>query len=183
MTKHTRTRSIRTWLVAIATPVLLAGTAACGSDSTVDNSQEASNTAVPSVSSSESAAPESSSSEAPAPQQGNGNTVEDAQDSGAEQVDEVPSGTGRAPEDDEFLNELKDKQIDLSKVEGASNPGGVQDQIIAAGRNYCQAKEANQPDVFTALAAGQLQTQGVVDKDPKEIEKAITDAADSHFCS
>lgn len=181
-------RSRRSWrlaLVAVTTPVLLSATAACGDDSTVDNSEQATNTGVPSVSSSaspESAAPESSSSAAaPAPEAGN--SAPDANDSGAEEVDQVPAGTGRSEEDQKYLEELKNNDIDLSKVDGASDPGGVEDQLIAAGRGYCTAKAEDRPDVFTALAAGQLQTQGIVDKDPQEIEKVIVDAADSAYCS
>ena len=172
----------RTLLLASALPLLLAVTA-CGDDSTAENPGDAASSSVPSVSQSASASAEpSAESSAPAPENNNGGGAP-AEDSGAEQVEEVPSGTGRSSEDQDYLNRLKDGKVDLSKAPGASEPGGTEDQLIAAGRGYCQSKEAGGEDVFTALAAGQLKTQGVVDGDPEDVQKTIVDAANEAYCS
>lgn len=174
--------SRRTLLLASSLPLLLALTA-CGDDSTAENPGDAASSSVPSVSQSASASAEpSAESSAPAPENNNGGGAP-AEDSGAEQVEEVPSGTGRSSEDQDYLNRLKDGKVDLSKAPGASEPGGTEDQLIAAGRGYCQSKEAGGEDVFTALAAGQLKTQGVVDGDPEDVQKTIVDAANEAYCS
>ena len=174
--------SRRTLLLASSLPLLLAVTA-CGDDSTAENPGDAASSSVPSVSQSASASAEpSAESSAPAPENNNGGGAP-AEDSGAEQVEEVPSGTGRSSEDQDYLNRLKDGKVDLSKAPGASEPGGTEDQLIAAGRGYCQSKEAGGEDVFTALAAGQLKTQGVVDGDPEDVQKTIVDAANEAYCS
>lgn len=174
--------SRRTLLLASSLPLLLAVTA-CGDDSTAENPGDAASSSVPSVGQSASASAEpSAESSAPAPENNNGGGAP-AEDSGAEQVEEVPSGTGRSSEDQDYLNRLKDGKVDLSKAPGASEPGGTEDQLIAAGRGYCQSKEAGGEDVFTALAAGQLKTQGVVDGDPEDVQKTIVDAANEAYCS
>lgn len=173
----------RTLLLASTLPLLLAVTA-CGDDSTAENPGDAASSSVPSVGQSASANAEpSAESSAPAPENNNHSGGAPAEDSGAEQVEEVPSGTGRSSEDQDYLNRLKDGKVDLSKAPGASEPGGTEDQLIAAGRGYCQSKEAGGEDVFTALAAGQLKTQGVVDGDPEDVQKTIVDAANEAYCS
>ena len=179
-----RTRPVRA-LMAVAAATTLLGLTACGDDSTVDNSQ--SEIAIPSVSESakpgdsaaeESDGAESSSSEASAPN----NSAPAPQDSGAEEVDSIPGGSSRTPEDENYLTKLRDGGIDLGKIDGANAPGGIEDQMIAAARGYCQTEQAGSPDVFTALAAGQLKTQGVVDREPQELQPIIVDAARSAYC-
>lgn len=178
------TRPVRALMAAAAATTLL-GLTACGDDSTVDNSQ--SEIAIPSVSESakpsdsaadESDGAESASSEAPAPN----NPAPAPQDSGAEEVDSVPAAPTRTPEDEKFLNQLRDEGIDLAKLENGNAPGGMEDQLIAAARGYCQTEQAGSPDVFTALAAGQLKAQGVIDREPQDIQPIIVDAARSAYC-
>lgn len=180
--------------VGAASALMLTGLTACGSDSTVDNSQEAAESAIPSVSSapddqkgedsgdSKDDSKDDSDSESSQDHAAPPAPAPDAEDSGAEEVEEVPSGANRSPEDEDYLNSLKDKGLDVSAVEGASQPGGLEDQLIAAGQSYCSNKANGQPGIFAALAAGQLQAQGISDRDPKELEGFIVEAADSAFC-
>lgn len=171
----------RAAIVAVA--LLGAGTlAGCGSDSTVDNSQATS--VIPSASesapaSSTSSPAQESDSASTAPEQHRGSAAEDQ---GAEQVDSLPSGSGRSPEDTEFLNALKKEKIDLSRVSSAADPGGMEDQLIAAAHGFCSAQKNKKPDNFTPVAAGQLKAQGATDRDPKEVAGVIADAARSAYC-
>ncbi|WP_296214879.1 DUF732 domain-containing protein [uncultured Corynebacterium sp.] len=175
---------------------------ACGGDETVDNSAES--TTVPSVTESEeskdgkdkdgedkdgkdkdkdgedgeSGSAEDSEASAPA----GGRDGAPAQDGTVDEVDEIPSGTQRSDEDKDFLNRLKDGGIDLSKANDAEEIGGLEDQLIAAGHAHCTAEGGGQADVYTPLAAGQLETNGVIDGDPKKAEDAIREAAKSAYC-
>ena len=175
---------------------------ACGGDETVDNSAES--TTVPSVTESEeskdgkdkdgedkdgkdkdkdgedgeSGSAEDSEASAPA----GGRDGAPAQDGTVDEVDEIPSGTQRSDEDKDFLNRLKDGGIDLSKANDAEEIGGLEAQLIAAGHAHCTAEGGGQADVYTPLAAGQLETNGVIDGDPKKAEDAIREAAKSAYC-
>ncbi|QNH95398.1 DUF732 domain-containing protein [Corynebacterium anserum] len=180
--RHPHRRAARGMVSVIAASSLL-GLTACGDDSTVDNSQSA--PSVPSVSKPADAT-ESQSSESK-----KDNTSEDTanhggslpQDSGAEEVEDVPGGTSRSEQDNDYLKRLKDGGIDLGTVQGAQQPGGVEDQLIAVAHGYCQTKAAGTPDVFTALAAGQLETQGVIkNRKAEEMQPVIADAATEAYC-
>ncbi|HIW95852.1 MAG TPA: DUF732 domain-containing protein [Candidatus Corynebacterium gallistercoris] len=164
-------------IAAGSATLLLAG---CGSDATVDNSESSTVASVtPSSSKSDAATKdkdkesEANATAAPAPA---------PQDGGVDQVEEVPSAPERSAEDEEFLAVLKDKGIDLGSVEGAGNAGGLEDQVIAAGKSQCGAQREGSPEVFLPVAAGQLTTQGVTDKDPEQVEKILRDAVNSSYC-
>lgn len=172
-------------LAAASCALIVLGISACGSESTVDNAPGSTETTVPSVSSAAPAPSTSAAANSPAAPAGEP-APEDAepavQDSGAEEVTSVPADSQRSTEDQEFLQALENNGVDLSREQGATQPGGVQDQVIAAARGYCSSKAEGKTDVFTALAAGQLQAQRIVDKSPEEIQKYIKDAADSAYC-
>ncbi|WJY71886.1 DUF732 domain-containing protein [Corynebacterium auriscanis] len=181
----------RGWLVApLAAALLSGGLVACGSDSTVDNNADSSSTAssVPSVSASASAtssqtsdsdAPSDSNSASPEPEQGGPMTT--ARDGSVEEIDEVPAGAGRTAEDDDFLNELKNKGIDFDKAGDKNASASLQDQVIAAARASCQEGSDDRIQNYLPMAAGQMQAQGVVDK-PEEAAKTIQDAAKKVYC-
>lgn len=178
---------------------------ACGDDETVDNSTESS---VPSVSASESGSKSdedksdkdktdkdskdgvkdgdgesgSSSTEGSDAPGSAGQGGAPAHDGGVDEVDEIPNGAQRSDKDKDFLNRLKDGGIDLTKADDASDIGGLEDQVIAAGQAHCTAEGGGKADVYTPLAAGQLKENGVIDGDPKKAEEAIRNAAKSAYC-
>lgn len=171
---------------------------ACGGDETVDNSAES--TTVPSVTESDESESEKSKDDKDDKdkdgEDGESGSAEDseasapagdrdgapAQDGTVDEVDEIPSGTQRSDEDKDFLNRLKDGGIDLSKANDTEEIGGLEDQLIAAGHAHCTAEGGGKADVYTPLAAGQLETNGVIDGDPKKAEDAIREAAKSAYC-
>nr|WP_274707192.1 DUF732 domain-containing protein [Corynebacterium evansiae] len=173
----------------------LATLTACGGDETVDNSAES--TTVPSVTESATEKSddkdgkdgaddkdgESGSSEgndAPEPAGDRGGVP--ASDGTVDEVDDIPSGAQRSDQDKDFLKRLKDGGIDLAKANDAAEIGGLEDQLIAAGHAHCTAEGGGQADVYTPLAAGQLEANGVIDGDPKKAEDAIREAAKSAYC-
>lgn len=183
---------------ACAALLSLATLTACGGDETVDNSAES--TTVPSVTESateteksddakdgkdggddkggESGSSESNDAPAPAGDRGG----EPARDGAVDEVDDIPSGAQRSDQDKDFLKRLKDSGIDLTKANDAAEIGGLEDQVIAAGHAHCTAEGGGQADVYTPLAAGQLEANGVIDGDPKKAEDAIREAAKSAYC-
>ena len=183
---------------ACAALLSLATLTACGGDETVDNSAES--TTVPSVTESATATEksdddkdgkdgaddkdgESGSSEgndAPEPAGDRGGAP--ASDGTVDEVDDIPSGAQRSDQDKDFLKRLKDSGIDLAKANDAAEIGGLEDQLIAAGHAHCTAEGGGQADVYTPLAAGQLEANGVIDGDPKKAEGAIREAAKSAYC-
>lgn len=183
---------------ACAALLSLATLTACGGDETVDNSAES--TTVPSVTESATATEksdddkdgkdgaddkdgESGSSEGnDAPEPAGDRDGAPAQDGAVDEVDDIPSGTQRSDQDKDFLNRLKDGGIDLAKANDAAEIGGLEDQLIAAGHAHCTAEGGGQADVYTPLAAGQLEANGVIDGDPKKAEDAIREAAKSAYC-
>ncbi len=182
---------------ACAALLSLATLTACGGDETVDNSAES--TTVPSVTESASETEksdgddgkdakdgedsESGSSEGnDAPEPAGDRDGAPAQDGAVDEVDNIPSGTQRSDQDKDFLKRLKDSGIDLAKANDAAEIGGLEDQLIAAGHAHCTAEGGGQADVYTPLAAGQLEANGVIDGDPKKAEDAIREAAKSAYC-
>lgn len=183
---------------ACAALLSLATLTACGGDETVDNSAES--TTVPSVTESATETEksddnkddkdgaddkdgESGSSEGnDAPEPAGDRDGAPAQDGAVDEVDDIPSGTQRSDQDKDFLKRLKDGGIDLAKVNDAAEIGGLEDQLIAAGHAHCTAEGGGQADVYTPLAAGQLEANGVIDGDPKKAEDAIREAAKSAYC-
>lgn len=185
---------------ACAALLSLATLTACGGDETVDNSAES--TTVPSVTESASETEksdgdddkdgkdakddkdgESGPSEGnDAPEPAGDRDGAPAQDGAVDEVDDIPSGAQRSDEDKDFLKRLKDSGIDLAKANDAAEIGGLEDQLIAAGHAHCTAEGGGQADVYTPLAAGQLEANGVIDGDPKKAEDAIRKAAKSAYC-
>ncbi len=207
VTKKNTGRTSRGAVVGAACVALLSlgALTACGDDETVDNSTESS---VPSVSASESGAKSdedksdkvktdkdskdggkdgdgesgSSSTEGSDAPGSAGQGGAPAHDGGVDEVDEIPTGAQRSDKDKDFLNRLKDGGIDLTKADDASDIGGLEDQVIAAGQAHCTAEGGGKADVYTPLAAGQLKENGVIDGDPKKAEEAIRNAAKSAYC-
>lgn len=182
---------------ACAALLSLATLTACGGDETVDNSAES--TTVPSVTESateksdgddkdgkdakDDVDGESGSSEGnDAPEPAGDRDGAPAQDGAVDEVDDIPSGAQRSDEDKDFLKRLKDSGVDLAKANDAAEIGGLEDQLIAAGHAHCTAEGGGQADVYTPLAAGQLEANGVIDGDPKKAEDAIREAAKSAYC-
>ena len=182
---------------ACAALLTLATLTACGGDETVDNSAES--TTVPSVTESASETEKSdgddgkdakdgedsesgSSEDNDAPEPAGDRDGAPAQDGAVDEVDNIPSGTQRSDQDKDFLKRLKDSGIDLAKADDAAEIGGLEDQLIAAGHAHCTAEGGGQADVYTPLAAGQLEANGVIDGDPKKAEDAIREAAKSAYC-
>lgn len=183
---------------ACAALLSLATLTACGGDETVDNSAES--TTVPSVTESATETEksddkkddedgaddkdgESGSSEGnDAPESAGDRGGAPASDGTVDEVDDIPSGAQRSDQDKDFLKRLKDSGIDLAKANDAAEIGGLEDQLIAAGHAHCTAEGGGQADVYTPLAAGQLEANGVIDGDPKKAEDAIRKAAKSAYC-
>ncbi len=183
---------------ACAALLSLATLTACGGDETVDNSAES--TTVPSVTESATETEksddkkddedgaddkdgESGSSESnDAPESAGDRGGAPASDGTVDEVDDIPSGAQRSDQDKDFLKRLKDSGIDLAKANDAAEIGGLEDQLIAAGHAHCTAEGGGQADVYTPLAAGQLEANGVIDGDPKKAEDAIREAAKSAYC-
>ncbi|MGJ4050284.1 hypothetical protein ACN4DP_04210 [Corynebacterium macclintockiae] len=201
VTKKNTGRTSRGAVVGAACVALLSlgALTACGDDETVDNSTESS---VPSVSASESESKSdedkdkdskdgakdgdgesgSSSTEGSDAPGSVGQGGAPAHDGGVDEVDEIPTGAQRSDKDKDFLNRLKDGGVDLAKADDASDIGGLEDQVIAAGHAHCTAEGGGKADVYTPLAAGQLKENGVIDGDPKKAEEAIRNAAKSAYC-
>lgn len=195
VTKKNTGRTSRGAVVGAACVALLSlgALTACGDDETVDNSTESS---VPSVSASESGSKSdkdkdgkdgdgesgSSSTEGSDAPGSAGQGGAPAHDGGVDEVDEIPTGAQRSDKDKDFLNRLKDGGIDLTKADDASDIGGLEDQVIAAGQAHCTAEGGGKADVYTPLAAGQLKENGVIDGDPRKAEEAIRNAAKSAYC-
>ncbi|AHW65451.1 Putative secreted protein [Corynebacterium glyciniphilum AJ 3170] len=174
--------SIRTSMVtkigSASAALLLAGTiAACGGDSTVDSDDETQGSSVPSVSSAPtgSASSETSSpTSTPAPDAGSdGDSPRDGE---VNEVEE-PGGEAapRTSEDDAFLAELKDKDIDLED-------SAIQDQVIAAAREQCLANEEGRDGFAVPMIAGQLEVQELTKVSAEDAERIIVEAAESNYC-
>jgi hypothetical protein len=169
-----------TKVVSVAAALLLAGSvAACGGDSTVDSEEGAGS--VPSVSSSadgsssKTTPPSSSSSAAPAPGTGSGGDA--PRDGEVNEVDE-PGGevAPRTAEDDAFLAELKDHEIDLED-------SAIQDQVIAAAREQCLAKEEGREGFAVPMIAGQLEVQELTKVPAEDAQRIIVEAAEKNYCA
>lgn len=171
--------SIRTSMVtkigSASAALLLAGTiAACGGDSTVDSDDETQGSSVPSVSSSPSGSETSSPTSTPAPDTGsNGEAPRDGE---VNEVEE-PGGEAapRTSEDDAFLDQLKDNDIDLED-------SAIQDQVIAAAREQCLANEEGRDGFAVPMIAGQLEVQELTTLSAEDAERIIVEAAESNYC-
>lgn len=161
----------------LASLVLLGAASACGSGSTVDNSEQSDSTAVPSVSASSEKGKdkdkdkekESSSSE---PSSDHGSGGQGAQDGAVEEVEKVPEGDDRTEGEQGFLDALEKTGVDFKKVDEADR-NGVESQIIAAGYHHCREKDSP----LIGVAAGQLLAQGLVE--PPKGDDALTQKFES----
>lgn len=168
---------------SVAAALLLAGSvAACGGDSTVDS--EEGDGGVPSVSSSADGSPSksdspssSAASSSPAPAPGTGSGGDAPRDGEVNEVEE-PGGevAPRTAEDDAFLAELKDREIDLED-------SAIQDQVIAAAREQCLAKDEGREGFAVPMIAGQLEVQELTTVPAEEAQRIIVEAAEKNYCA
>jgi hypothetical protein len=165
-------------ILTLACAVALGGglLAACGDDgSTVDSSDVSSTPSVaPGGTRSSGSASATSPVETttPSPHSGNG---EDAA-SGITEVTELPPESAvRNDKDHKFLDELKSNGLEIKDQI-------VQDQVIAVANDYCRSQSSGEDTGFILAVAGQLQGQGVTDKDPEQVASVIRDAASSTYC-
>jgi hypothetical protein len=167
---------------SVAAALLLAGSvAACGGDSTVDSDEG--DGGVPSVSSSadgspsKSTSPSSSSATSSSPAPGAGSSGDAPRDGEVNEVEE-PGGevAPRTAEDDAFLAELKDREIDLED-------SAIQDQVIAAAREQCLAKEEGREGFAVPMIAGQLEVQELTTVPADEAQRIIVEAAEKNYCA
>ena len=171
--------SIRTSMVtkigSVAAALVLAGSvAACGGDYNVESDDETQGSSVPSVSSSPTGSETSSPTSTPAPDTGSDG---DAPRDGEVNEVEEPGGEAapRTSEDDAFLAELKDKDIDLED-------SAIQDQVIAAAREQCLANEEGRDGFAVPMIAGQLEVQELTKVSAEDAERIIVEAAESNYC-
>lgn len=167
---------------SVAAALLLAGSvAACGGDSTVDSDEG--DGGVPSVSSSadgspsKSTSPSSSSATSSSPAPGAGSGGDAPRDGEVNEVEE-PGGevAPRTAEDDAFLAELKDREIDLED-------SAIQDQVIAAAREQCLAKDEGREGFAVPMIAGQLEVQELTTVPAEEAQRIIVEAAEKNYCA
>lgn len=173
--------SIRTSMVtkigSVAAALVLAGSvAACGGDSTVDSDDETQGSSVPSVSSSPTGSETSSPTSTSTPAPDTGSDGDAPRDGEVNEVEE-PGGEAapRTSEDDAFLAELKDKDIDLED-------SAIQDQVIAAAREQCLANEEGRDGFAVPMIAGQLEVQELTKVSAEDAERIIVEAAESNYC-
>lgn len=164
-------------LAILASLTLLGAASACGTGSTVDNSEQADNTAVPSVSAS--AKPDKGddkgkddSKDEGASSGDHGATGKGTQDGAVEEVEDVPEGDDRSEEEEHFLAALEKSGVHFDKVDDADR-NAVESQIIAAGYHHC--RESDTP--LIGVAAGQMLAQGLVD--PPKGDDALTQKFES----
>lgn len=170
-------------LGALAGAVVLTGAlAACGGDATVDSEDS---DATPTVASSpqetdtETESEESPTS-SPAPDGhsgGSGGSDGDAPRDGEVNEVEEPSGEAapRTEEDDAFLAQLADNDVDL---EGHD----IEDQVIAAGHEHCLAVGEGREGFLASVVGGQLEVQELTDVSPEDVARLIVESADEHYC-
>ncbi|WP_297004735.1 DUF732 domain-containing protein [uncultured Corynebacterium sp.] len=167
----------RTLTAGVLAAVTVGALAACGDDSsTADSEGTASSTpsvVVP-------ANPTTSGqvvTTTPNPHSGDGAGSGGAQDGGISEITELPPASAvRDEADDAFLDELKGRHIDIADQV-------VQDQVIAAAHEQCQANEEGRPSFAVPAIAGQLQALGATDEDPEVVAAAIKAAAEANYCS
>ncbi|WP_145942298.1 DUF732 domain-containing protein [Corynebacterium glyciniphilum] len=156
--------------------VLVGSVAACGGDSTVDSDDDAQGSSVPSVSSSPSGSETSSPTSTSAPAPDTGSDGDAPRDGEVNEVEE-PGGEAapRTSEDDAFLDQLKDNDIDLED-------SAIQDQVIAAAREQCLANEEGRDGFAVPMIAGQLEVQELTTLSAEDAERIIVEAAESNYC-
>ena len=179
-------RSSVTRGAALALASVLAGgvLAACGDGSTAtqDDSDSATTTQARSSSSSSSSTKSSASSSSASSKKSadSNNGVGDSPDA---KDDETPVEVSRVPapnrgqrtdEEKKFLSTIQKDKINVD--------GSAADQVIASAMEYCQAKAEGQDSFSVRAMAGQLIEQKLTDQPLDQVERAITESADSDLC-
>ena len=165
----------------IAAPVLaLSLLAGCGDSSTATNES----TSTPVVATSTPAASSASADASAARESGTSATStpdsRPAQGGGAAVAPPAPvevSGVPRAERpahEKAFLADLDHAGI---KVDGL-----IADQVIASARRHCDVQRAGGQDLITPAVAGQLVELDATTLPPQQVESAIIDGAQAHFC-
>ncbi|WP_296102630.1 hypothetical protein [uncultured Corynebacterium sp.] len=92
------------------------------------------------------------------------------------EVSRVPA-PNRGQRTDEEKKFLATMQKDKLKVDGSAA-----DQVIASAMEYCQAKAEGQDSFSVRAMAGQLIEQKLTDQPLDQMERTITESADSDLC-
>ncbi|BAU97236.1 hypothetical protein N24_2974 [Corynebacterium suranareeae] len=162
-------------LATLAAALLSVSLAACGGVTVEgdDTTGNATGTVPTEEQSSGSSSTERTSERSGQASQSNGST---ARDGAAEEIDGLPEATvERSAEAQAFLDELTDKNIDVS---------GVEDQLIATAQNYCNSENKDE-NVTVDAVAGQLIVQGrtsVQEEQAAEISTLLKESADRTYC-
>lgn len=170
-----RTRSTALGVLALVTVGALT---ACGDDSSTSDGSDAAPSAFSSPSVVVPANPTDTSgavaTTTPNPHSGG---AAGAMDGGISEVTELPPAASvRTADDDAFLAQLRDNGIDVDDQI-------MQDQVIAAAHEQCQANSEGRESFSVPAVAGQLRELGVTDKDPEAASVVIRDAAEANYCS
>lgn len=188
-------RPLKAKLLALAASLTLLGAAsACGSGSTVDNSQQDDASTVPSVGASPSDKGkgdkgEKNSEDKQRKESGDTSRLSGPhdEDGSVEEVDEVPERAERSKEEKDYLGALEDKGVDFAKAPDATRDA-LQSQILTAGYQHC----GDPKTTLIGVAAGQLLAQGIVEAPEgdaaatekfQDTMKTLRAAADEHLCA
>lgn len=99
-----------------------------------------------------------------------------ASDGGISEITELPPASAvRNETDDAFLDDLKGRNVEIKDQV-------LQDQVIAAAHEQCQANEEGRDSFAVPAIAGQLQALGETDQDPEAVAEAIKAAAEANYC-
>ncbi|PZR06833.1 MAG: hypothetical protein DI525_00740 [Corynebacterium kroppenstedtii] len=182
--RNRRSSVTRSAALALASVLGVGVLAACGDGSTAtqDDSDSATTTQARSSSSSSSSTKSSASSSSSSSKKSadSNNGVGDSPDA---KDDETPVEVSRVPapnrgqrtdEEKKFLATIQKDKINVD--------GSAADQVIASAMEYCQAKAEGQDSFSVRAMAGQLIEQKLTDQPLDQVERAITDTADSDLC-
>lgn len=181
-----RPSSFRRGTALVLASVLGAGVlAACGDGSTAtqDDSDSATTTKARSSSASSSSARSSASSSSASSSKsadsndGIGDNPDAKDDETPVEVSHVPA-PNRGQRTDQEKKFLATMQKDKINVDGAAA-----DQVIASAMEYCQAKAEGQDSFSVRAMAGQLIEQKLTNQSLDQVERSITESADSDLCS
>ena len=165
----------------IAVPVLaLSLLAGCGDSSTATNDSTSTPVVATSTTSASSASADPSTARASGTSATSTPDAQPAAGGGAAVAPPTPvevSGVPRAerPENEKaFLADLDHAGI---KVDGL-----IADQVVASARRHCDIQSTGQQDLITPAVAGQLVELKTTTLPPQQVESAIIDGAQAHFC-
>ncbi|MGP6175239.1 DUF732 domain-containing protein [Corynebacterium sp. A21] len=176
-------RNSRKYASLLITCVAALGLAACGGDATVENdpatelSSVAPLTRESGTSSASSASTSASEASGSTSAPGTNAPVRPEplpQDGAAEEIEEIPEQTiERSPEEEAFLGEVAEGEIDIT---------GVEEQLIGAAATVCESVESGNENVIVPAVAGQLVEQGKTQLPAEEAATLIESAAESAYC-